>query len=616
MYCRRLLIATTFALTTLCLSPTLSQAAPPVTPPIQEYAVDVSMFKHIHDNMHVLDISEFDDDLPRKVDYSEYVTFTRCQDWGGGCMVYAAMHITDVLKEWEHPYTPDLSWRYVQNTFLDIEQAGIDAQGNAYIVPDLLSSLFEAGIAPEGLCRTELDLLTPVYRKPGTPLANDQGTSIRDYLPDPSAEATVAAQLYKASVSGPITPTVKGLRAMLHHYGPIWAAGGWWSHGGHAMAFVGYDDDTREFRFINSQGDWWGSDHGFGTISYDNLIEYVSSLRIVTNTPAPQPRPDQYAYSARIRITGVWRGTHTISIGVVGREPIVVWRTHGRMKDRVFEYGDRLTIDVPLPDYAPQCWPPSATNRWTLRVEDNDRDNAHGTLREFTLARRYSAPTCKSIGRIQTETYGGAMNVALHDPSTGPVYPTRTRSNHFVDWHAPNPNPGVTEVQVPAQDTPLIAQMVESGQYAINMPPADWTVNEQGKPVMHGQLLHRATAFGPWQPVPNRRVSLHRLKSNACVNMPAQWMRQGTRKTNAAGRFEFVVKNPPPLLTQHFWAAGLKGANDQWLASSEITTLGIDKDKLTPQFHEAIPEIELPFPDLRAPMQDIIRPMTLRQNVH
>jgi hypothetical protein len=42
-------------------------------------------------------------------------------------MVYAAMYITDVLKEWEHPYALDLSWRYALNTFLDKVQAGIES---------------------------------------------------------------------------------------------------------------------------------------------------------------------------------------------------------------------------------------------------------------------------------------------------------------------------------------------------------------------------------------------------------------------------------------------------------------------------------------------------------
>lgn len=63
MHRRRLQIAAACAFMIVFLSPTLTHAAPPVTPPIQEYAVDASMFKHIYDNMQLLDVSEFDDDL-------------------------------------------------------------------------------------------------------------------------------------------------------------------------------------------------------------------------------------------------------------------------------------------------------------------------------------------------------------------------------------------------------------------------------------------------------------------------------------------------------------------------------------------------------------------------
>ncbi len=318
-------------------------AAPPDYSVIQNYQFDEAFKVDMSAAVQPLDISEFDDDLPAKVNYASWITFERCQDYGGGCQCYSVLHILDMQKDWEHPYTPDLSWRYVLNTFQDRVEQGVQAGDINHVddIPPLLSWVFEQGVAPEALCRSELDLLTAVPR-PTTHVLHDPKYpgAIMDYNPGPDGTATSVAQLYKATVSEPITPDVKTLRTLLHHYGPIWSSGGWWWNGGHAMVFVGYDDNKREFTFLNSQGDWWGNQDGFGTCPYDDLTSWVESLRVVHNTPTPEPRPEHHAYTARIRIDGVWRGTHTVSVGVQGRELLEVWRTHGRSSRRPYEYSD------------------------------------------------------------------------------------------------------------------------------------------------------------------------------------------------------------------------------------------------------------------------------------
>lgn len=43
------------------------------------------------------------------------------------------------------------------------------------------------------------------------------------------------------------------------------------SYGGHAMTLVGYNDDSRKFKFANSWGHEWG-DKGFGYLSYDYIM--------------------------------------------------------------------------------------------------------------------------------------------------------------------------------------------------------------------------------------------------------------------------------------------------------------------------------------------------------
>jgi uncharacterized protein with LGFP repeats len=55
---------------------------------------------------------------PAEVDYSGDINFTRNQQTKGnqgyGCMIYALLHIVDILKDWEHPYSPSVSWRYAE----------------------------------------------------------------------------------------------------------------------------------------------------------------------------------------------------------------------------------------------------------------------------------------------------------------------------------------------------------------------------------------------------------------------------------------------------------------------------------------------------------------------
>jgi hypothetical protein len=47
--------------------------------------------------------------------------------------------------------------------------------------------------------------------------------------------------------------------------------------GGHAVCVVGYDDDQRRLKFVNSWGKSWGS-HGFGFIPYEYFEKYSSDV--------------------------------------------------------------------------------------------------------------------------------------------------------------------------------------------------------------------------------------------------------------------------------------------------------------------------------------------------
>jgi hypothetical protein len=63
--------------------------------------------------------------------------------------------------------------------------------------------------------------------------------------------------------------------------------------GGHAMCTVGYDDERRAFKVINSWSTKWGN-NGFGWVSYDTFTGKVSQAFVVQDVVVykPEPSPD------------------------------------------------------------------------------------------------------------------------------------------------------------------------------------------------------------------------------------------------------------------------------------------------------------------------------------
>lgn len=63
--------------------------------------------------------------------------------------------------------------------------------------------------------------------------------------------------------------------------------------GGHAMVIVGYDDDKKAFKLLNSWGTGW-ADKGFGWVSYPALLAQAHELYVAkdfVDTPKPEPKP-------------------------------------------------------------------------------------------------------------------------------------------------------------------------------------------------------------------------------------------------------------------------------------------------------------------------------------
>jgi hypothetical protein len=295
----------------------------------------------------------------------------------------------------------------------------------------------------------------------------------------------------------------------------------------------------------------------------------------------PERTGGLHAFSARIRIENCWRGTYTVSVGVEGRQPLVVWTTRGRRADVPWEPSRVLAIDVPLPDYAAECWPPSASHRWFLRVEDHDRDGDVGKITEFTLARRYVHDNCKTLGKHRSETYGGLQYVEVPDPVDGEQAPPYG----FAPLPTPNPDPGVATLLVPAANTgyPLPGSSL--------LPPCSITLEDQGKTqgsssspaqeILVGQLQQYRQ--GAWGPLRARKVTLYELDQSGCVNKPSTWLTQADAVTDAAGYFAFRVPAPMPvvnmvLLGKRYYAAAYSDESGSVLASSEA--VGINRSNL------------------------------------
>lgn len=529
---------------------------------------------------------------PLHVDYSDNATYIRCQDYGGGCMVYATLYCADIINEWQAPYTPDLSWQYVLRTWDELYSNAL--RNNPDSEPPDLNMVFNPGVSSEGLCRSESDYLTLVA--PNHPAIKAAKGDRMYWDPAPSAAAKAEAENYKFIISDPITPTVETLKTLLLAYGPVWAAGPWWWNGAHAMAFVGYDEAKKEFKGVDSAGDW-KHQNGFWTIPYDKLEEYVTSLRTVQMLPANRWQ-GRWAYSSRIRITGAWRGTFSVNIGVQGQVPLTVYRTYGRMGDRPYAYGERLELDVPLPEYAAQFWPPKANAKWYLQVEDNDRDGRQGRIVEWVIARRYEDPNCGSVDRWKTQEYRYSRTTLIPDAKGDPLASPAPSPNNAPPAKR-NSQPGIVTINLPEETT--LQQRVTMAQVQLRsqivFEPEKIALNAAGETVLPGKL----TTIGN-QPLVGKTVELHRLTSSGNINKPDEWVKIQTAQTDAQGAFQFKMKLPPLQNSRQVLGAAYRDAGGETLCS----TLPLVQETGTPQWQQMnvpifrlAPELDRPMPALR-----------------
>ncbi len=332
-------------------------------------------------------------------DYSPYITFQGNQDGTGGCIGRSMVHIMNVLKEREHPYTPDVSFWYLHGRQEELADGGpLDTQ----------FVLAENGLCPEASSPSDYD---KAVKK-----TNSAGNIYFDYseMLQPNGWTNYLASYYKMKESDEIEPTIENIRYLLKNFGPLLAAGELSQVQGaspkehHAVTIVGYDDVAKTVKCLNSWGDTWGpTGNGYFTVAYDDLATNFGFVRYYENISVERAGTDQ-AYSARIHIeTGeTSRNKLKVTIGIDGRSPFTVWDSPN---ESVFvDYSKTLKLDVPLPIYAIDYWPPQKDTHWYVEVTNNSTwDSAE--LKEITFARLNKGPDGYNIETFESTDEGAII---------------------------------------------------------------------------------------------------------------------------------------------------------------------------------------------------------------
>src|SRR5665647_1046173 len=100
---------------------------------------------------------------PDAVSYEQYVTLVHDQDDHGGCIGYSMLHVNEILKEVEAPYSPDPSYAFLNYVF----QMATASEGGIFVDPRVphdpnlggIPLLKTYGLPPETSYPTNFDVL-------------------------------------------------------------------------------------------------------------------------------------------------------------------------------------------------------------------------------------------------------------------------------------------------------------------------------------------------------------------------------------------------------------------------------------------------------------------------
>lgn len=490
---------------------------------------------------------------PKKLDYSPYLSFIRTQDGNGGCVGFTLMHLIDILKEMEHPYTPDKSFAY---THLRQEQLR-DKEG----IPDAIMTeelITKHGVASEVVYPSDYSVCSK----------NSNGFYVYDSMPPLTTTVKNEAAYYKIKSQEFHKPTDPDtVKTLLNLYGPVGGQGGSDIWKGHSMLIVGYDDLTQTFTVLNSWGDTWnyggGTGNGFFKWPYSRISE-IETIKSLVNEPSDRTG-GEYAYTARISVNAPYsRNSLLISIGVVGETPLIFWNEPNKIGPWP-DYNSDLTIDVYLPSYAKFHWPPG--DDWYVTVSNNGSYNA--VLDEVTFTKLNKNLPCKSVGKFSTDTYtpaSGTLPVTISPKTEKTIYLSDTDEipkPEFPDGEISVSSSGdllsgtitglnsVTNAGNIIQPGAGIVNYQVNPDIGLNMniPGITDGISETGITQYAGDAINPVeySISDPVRTISIRSVTIYHLLPILCVNMPDQWEAIGTAIIDGDNNFSFRI--PPQYLS-------------------------------------------------------------------
>jgi hypothetical protein len=346
--------------------------------------------------------------LGPSVDYSSLVTLTGNQDGWGGCIGRSLIHVIDILNERKHPYAPDLSFWYFHRRQ---EMAGIDGY----------TLVQKCGLCSESDLPTNYDKAQchfSGYDPNGVP----QFTWDWSDLPQPTPGFDVLAANHRVWVGLPQIPDVEDMKYCLETDGPILASGPLVTIQGevppewHSVAVVGYSDDRKSFRCLNSWGDTWNGD-GYFEIPYEKVgANFAAFRRVVLYDSYPD------GFTARIWIDGETAGRNKIivRIGMEDVGDVPVWNAPNRFL--CVDDSRYLKIDVPVPTLRAV----KPNKRWY--VEITNTGSGYIRVKELTLARRGKDQYDKPVTKLQKYVDNGDFLIGSNSPGS---YQPPTKRYYF-----------------------------------------------------------------------------------------------------------------------------------------------------------------------------------------
>lgn len=211
----------------------------------------------------------------RSVDLSNTCTSIKNQGPLGSCTAFAGVALIEQFLRFNGVSVPDdmLSELFLYyNTRVLVEKSAPNDDSGAYL-RSVMTALQKYGVCLEGQC----PYVVGRFSEQPTPLAYTAGLRYQavKYASIPTQQATVALQTMKRVLAS--GQSVVGGILLYNNYesasrGMIPAPTSQSVPvGGHAVLFVGYDDDRQVFKFKNSWGVGWG-DRGYGYLPYQYLV--------------------------------------------------------------------------------------------------------------------------------------------------------------------------------------------------------------------------------------------------------------------------------------------------------------------------------------------------------